>query len=79
MRVQREQALKQNIFIKVLLIYNVVFQLYSKNESVTHMYVSLIHIHICIYKYIIHTYIHICGFLGASDGKESACNAGDSV
>ena len=33
-----------------------------------------IYIHIYIYTYI-HTYIY--GFPGSSDGKESACNAGD--
>jgi len=26
---------------------------------------------------IIYIYIYICGFPGDSDGKESACNAGD--
>ena len=36
----------------------------------THVY----NIHIHIYIYI---YIYIWGFLGGSDGKESACNAGD--
>ena len=30
-----------------------------------------------IYKYIIYIYVNIWGFPGGSDGKESACNAGD--
>ena len=33
--------------------------------------------HIYVYVCIIYIYIYIWGFPGDSDGKESACNAGD--
>ena len=49
MRVQRKQVLKQNIFIKVLLIYNgVLVSAVQQNESVIHIYVSLTDIYICV-------------------------------
>ena len=32
---------------------------------------------ICVYNIHIHIYIYIWGFPGGSDGKESACKAGD--
>ena len=51
MRVQRKQVLKQNIFIKVLLIYNgVLVSAVQQNESVIHIYVSLtdIYIYMCV-------------------------------
>ena len=93
MRVQRKQVLKQNIFIKVLLIYNgVLVSAVQQNESVIHIYVSLtdIYIYMCVCVCVCaclcvcvcvctHVCICICGFPGGSDGKESACSAGDSV
>ena len=43
----------------------------------THMHTHT-HIHIYIYIYIyIHTHTYMIGLPGGSDGKESACNAGD--
>ena len=49
MRVQRKQVLKQNIFIKVLLIYNgVLVSAVQQNESVIHIYVSLTDIYMCV-------------------------------
>ena len=87
MRVQRKQVLKQNIFIKVLLIYNgVLVSAVQQNESVIHIYVSLTDIYICVCVCVClcvcvctRVCICICGFPGGSDGKESACSAGDSV
>ena len=50
MRVQRKQVLKQNIFIKVLLLYNgVLVSAVQQNELVIHIYVSLTDIYIYVY------------------------------
>ena len=90
MRVQRKQVLKQTIFIKVLLLYNgVLVSAVQQNELVIHIYVSLtdIYIYMCMCVCVraclcvcVHVCVYvICGFPGGSDGKESACSAGDSV
>ena len=68
-----------DLYIKIYLLhitYNFVFDINVNIYTLN----TIFNTNICItykYAYIIINYIHFSGFPGGSDGKASACSAGD--